>query len=280
LVEQKKVSGWDDPRMSTLIAMRRRGFPPKAIQAFCRQVGISKSDSVIDMSVFEECVRDELNHEASRAFCVFNPIKLTITNFPDSEVEMLEAPIHPQREELGTRILPFSKHLMIDAEDFMEDPPGKYRRLAPGKEVRLRYGYIVQCDEVIKDNSGTITELKCSYDPDTLGKKPEGRKVKGVIHWLSVEQALPCEVRIYDRLFNVENPAAESDTNEDLLALLNPDSLTVVDKAFVEPSMKDALPESRFQFERLGYYCVDRFDSQADHLVFNQIVNLRDTWNK
>jgi glutaminyl-tRNA synthetase len=280
LVEQEKVNGWDDPRMSTLIAMRRRGFPPQAIRAFCKQVGISKSDSVIDMSVFEECVRDELNREAPRAFCVFNPINITITNYPDVQTELLEAPMHPQNDTMGTRTLPFSKHVVIDAEDFMENPPGKYRRLAPGKEVRLRYGYIIRCDEVVKDAQGNITELKCTYDKDTLGKNPEGRKVKGVIHWLSRAHAVPCEVRLYDRLFNVENPAAKSETNEDLLTLLNPDSLTEIKTALIEPELKEALPESRFQFERLGYYVADRFDSTSEHLVFNRIVNLRDTWKK
>lgn len=280
LVEQGCVKGWDDPRMSTLVGMRRRGFPPAAIRQFCQMIGITKSNATIDMSVFEECVRDELNKQALRAFCVLSPLKVTITNYPEDQVEQLSAPNHPQDDSQGKRILPFSKHLVIDADDFMENPPGKYKRLAPGKEVRLRNAYVIRCDEVIKDSDGNITELLCSYDENTLGKNPEGRKVKGVIHWLSAQQALPCEVRVYDRLFTVEDPAKASETNDDLLNILNPDSLQVITTALVEPSVKEAPNETRYQFERLGYYCIDRFDSHADSLVCNRIVNLRDTWQK
>jgi len=277
LVDEGFVSDWDDPRMPTLRGMRRRGITPNAIRELCERTGISKSNCVIDMSVLEECVREDLNLNAPRAMCVLDPIKIIIENYPEDNVEILSAPCHPQKEELGNRELPFSRELYIERDDFLEDPPKKFFRLAPGKEVRLRNAYVIKCEDVIKDpQTDEIVELHCSYDPNTLGKKPEGRKVKGVIHWVSKAHAKTAEVRLYDRLFTVENPAAE----ENFTQHLNPNALNVVEHGFIEPSLVDANIEQTFQFERLGYFCVDSKDSCSEKLVFNRIVNLRDSWSK
>ncbi len=277
LVEDGVVDGWNDPRMPTISGIRRRGFTPASIRHFCDLVGISKQDSIIDMSVLEESVRNDLNPTAERRMAVLRPIKVVITNYPDDKVEMLNVPNHPQNPDLGRRDLPFSKTIYVDADDFMLDPPKKYFRLAPGKEARLLYAYVIRCDEVIQDDQGNVTELRCTYDPDTLGgKKPaDGRKVKGNIHWLSAEQAIDAEVRLYDRLFNVENPGAA----DDVLTTINEQSLETV-QAKVEPSLVDVQPETRLQFNRLGYFCADQFDSKPGRLIFNRTVALRDTWAK
>lgn len=273
LVDDNIVAGWDDPRMPTIRGLRRRGVPAAAIRQFCEMIGISKSDSVIDASVFEECIRDELNHTAARAMAVLDPIKITLSNYPEDQEEMLNASVHPQDDSMGTRELPFSRELYIEREDFMEDAPKKFFRLAPGKEVRLRNAYVIRCDEVVKDADGVVQELICSYDADTLGKKPEGRKVKGVIHWLSAKHAKTAQVRLYDRLFMTENPGAE----EDFLQSVNPESLTILNSIYIEPSLAEAKAEDCFQFERLGYFCRDRVETD---LVFNRVVGLRDSWAK
>ena len=278
LVESGTVEAWDDPRMPTLIGLRRRGFTPRAIRRFCQDIGLSKSDSVIDMSVLEEHVRDDLNQYAPRAVAVLNPLKVTLINYPVDQTETLTIPNHPQDEALGQRTLHFTRELFIEQDDFMENPPGKYKRLAPGKEVRLRHGYIIKCEEVIKNAAGKVIELRCSYDADTLGKMPPDRKVKGVIHWLSAKDAVPAEVRLYDRLFTHENPAQASNSLDELQALINPNSKEVLTQSLVEYHLSEAAPESRYQFERLGYFVIDRFDSTRSKPVLNRILNLRDTW--
>lgn len=273
LVDEKYVSGWDDPRMPTLRGLRRRGYTPESIQELCRQVGVSKAYSVIDYSQFEECLRSDLNDVALRRMVVLNPLKVTLTNY--DKVETLKAPNHPKKEELGSRELPMSSTLWIDRDDFMEEPPKKYFRLKPGGEVRLRNSYIIKCDEVVKDDSGQVVELKCSVDLNTLGKNPEGRKVKGIIHWVSAEHNTPLKVNIYDRLFNDSNPGGHKD--KDFLEFLNPDSLTTLEHCYGEPSLAAAKVGESFQFERVGYFCVDQ-DSQKDQLLFNRSVSLRDQW--
>jgi len=281
LVNEKHVSGWDDPRMPTLSGMRRRGFPAAAIRTFCERIGVGKSDSVIDMTVMEDCVREELDQSAPRAMGVLRPLKVTITNYPEDASEEFTAPCHPKNPEMGSRTIPFSREIYVDRDDFMEDPPKKFFRLGPGREVRLRYGYIICCDEIIRDPvTGEVTELRCTYDPDTGGGKlPEGRKkVKGIIHWVSAVHALPVKVRLYDRLFSVADPAGEKE--RDYRELLNPDSLEQIDKALVEPGLATAAPGDVFQFERLGYFNVDTADSEAGRPVFNRVVTLRDTWAK
>lgn len=275
LVEEGHVDGWSDPRLPTLKGIRHRGFPPAAIRNFCEMIGVTKSDSVIDMSVLEECVRDELNQHAPRAMCVINPLKIVIENFPEGEIQDLSAPRHPNHDSMGKRSLPFGRELYIEREDFMEDAPKKFFRLAPGKEVRLRNAYVIKCEDVIKDANGEITELRCSYDPDTLGKNPEGRKVKGVLHWVECSNAKPAEIRLYDRLFTVENPAAD----ENFTQHLNPHSLDVVTGCWAEPSLVNSQALDSFQFERLGYFCTDT-TSTADKLIFNRVVGLRDSWSK
>jgi glutaminyl-tRNA synthetase len=276
LVNDQHVSGWDDPRMPTVSGMRRRGYPASAIRSFCERIGVGRSASWIDLSVLEDCVREELNATAYRRMAVLKPLKLTLTNYPAERVEEFHAPNHPQQETSGTRGVPFCGELYIDRDDFMEDPPKKFFRLGPGREVRLRNGYIIKCDEVIKDADGRIVELKCSADLDTLGKNPaDGRKVKGIIHWVSARHAQKAEVRIYDRLFNRENP----DQADNYLAALNPASLQV-SEALVEPSLLQAQAGETFQFERVGYFTVDARDAQDGKPVFNQTVTLRDTWAK
>ncbi|WP_404360628.1 glutamine--tRNA ligase/YqeY domain fusion protein [Methylotuvimicrobium sp. KM1] len=276
LVTEKYVSGWDDPRMPTLAGLRRAGVTPAAIRDFCERIGITKKDSWIEMAVLENCIREDLNENAPRAMAVLRPLKLIIDNYPDDKVEALELGNHPQRPELGTRQVEFSKVLYIEQDDFAENPPPKYKRLIEGGEVRLRGAYVIRCDRIVKDENGSIIELHCSYDPDTLGKNPEGRKVKGVIHWVSERHSLPAEIRLYDRLFSQPNP----DSLDNFLDALNPDSLEILTESRVESSLADAPQESRFQFERMGYFCLDAANSTPGKPVFNRTVTLRDTWGK
>ena len=276
LVTEKHVTGWDDPRMPTLAGLRRAGFTPTAIRDFCERIGVTKKDSWIEMGVLENCIREDLNHNAPRAMAVLKPLKLVIENYPDEQVEYLEISNHPQRPELGRRKLEFSKVVLIEQDDFAEIPPPKFKRLIEGGEVRLRGAYVIRCDRVIKAEDGSIIELRCSYDPDTLGKNPEGRKVKGVIHWVSEQHSIPAELRLYDRLFSHPNP--ESLGN--FLDALNPHSLEILSDCRVESSLATAEPGSRFQFERTGYFCLDTLDSTPEKLVFNRTVTLRDTWEK
>jgi len=281
LVNEKHVSGWDDPRMPTLSGMRRRGFTAAAIRTFCERIGVGKSDSVIDMSTLEDCVREDLDQIAPRAMGVLRPLKVTITNYPEGQSEEFTAPKHPKKPEMGSRTIPFGRVIYVDRDDFMEDPPKNFFRLGPDREVRLRYGYIIRCDEVIKDPvSGEVTELRCSYDAETGGGVlPEGRKkVKGIIHWVAAANAVSVEVRLYDRLLSVADPASEKD--RDYRELLNQDSLEVLADALVEPELASAEAGESFQFERLGYFCVDGKGSQSDKLAFNRTVTLRDTWAK
>lgn len=274
LVEQKIVSGWDDPRLPTLRGMRKRGYPPAAIRQFCELIGISRSDSVIDMSLLEECVRTEFNKTAKRALCVLDPIKVVIDNYPEGKIEELRANFHPQDPDSESRVLPFSRELYIERSDFMEDPPKKYFRLSPGSEVRLRHAYVIKCNEVVKNEQGEVVELRCTYDENTLGKNPEDRKVKGVIHWVSCQQAYPVTIYQYDRLFNDANPARE----EDFLQFLNHNSLNT-QQAFCEPSMAEQKEGEVFQFERLGYYCVNQVKENKVQ-SFHRVVDLKDTWGK
>ncbi|WP_298624080.1 glutamine--tRNA ligase/YqeY domain fusion protein [uncultured Legionella sp.] len=274
LVEKNIVTGWDDPRLPTLRGMRKRGYPPAAIRQFCEMIGISRSDSVIDMSLLEECVRSEFNKTAKRALCVMDPIKIVIENYPEDKVELLKSNFNPQDPESESREIPFSREIYIERSDFMEDPPKKYFRLFPGAEVRLRHAYVIKCERVIRDDKGEIVELRCTYDANTLGKNPEDRKVKGVIHWVSCEHAHPVTIYQYDRLFNDANPARE----DDFLQFINKDSLQQVN-AFCEPAMAKQSEGEVFQFERLGYYCVNTVvDGQVQ--AFHRVVDLKDTWGK
>ncbi len=274
LVEENIVEGWGDPRLPTLRGMRNRGYPPKAILKFCEMIGISRSDSVIDMSLLEECVRTELNTTAKRALCVLDPLKIVIENYPEDKVELLNAPFNQQNPDDGSRELPFSKELYIERSDFMEDPPKKYFRLFPGSEVRLRHAYVIRCKEVIKDAKGEIIELRCTYDENTLGKNPEDRKVKGVIHWVSCQHAHPVTIYQYDRLFNDPNPARE----DDFMQFLNSDSLKI-QQGFCEPALATQPLHEIFQFERLGYYAVNQLKENKVS-AFHRVVGLRDTWEK
>ena len=276
LVTEKHVNGWDDPRMPTIAGLRRAGFTPKAIRDFCERIGLTKQNSWIEMSVLEYCIREDLNENAPRAMAVLQPLRVVIDNYPEDRVEQLEISNHPQRPELGKRHVAFSKVVLIEQDDFAEIPPPKFKRLIAGGEVRLRGSYVIRCNEVIKDENGAIVELRCSYDPDTLGKNPEGRKVKGVIHWVSEPHSHPAEVRLYNRLFTVPQP----DNEAYFLDVLNPDSLEVLSDCRVEASLADAQPESRYQFERTGYFCFDAIDSVAGKLVFNRTVTLRDSFEK
>jgi len=276
LVNEKHVDGWDDPRMPTIAGMRRAGYTPTSIRDFCERIGITKKDSWIEMGVLENCIREDLNENAPRAMAVLDPLRVVIENYPEDQVETLEVNNHPQKPELGTRKIPFSKVVFIEQDDFAEIPPPKFKRLIAGGEVRLRNCYVIKCNKVIKDDAGNIIELRCSYDPDTLGKKPEGRKVKGVIHWVSEQQSLAAEMRLYDRLFNVANP----DSEDNFLDAINPYSLETLTNCRVEASLADAKAGQGFQFERTGYFCVDSKDSSAEKLVFNRTVTLRDTWAK
>jgi glutaminyl-tRNA synthetase len=275
LVTEKHVSGWDDPRMPTIAGLRRAGVTPAAIRDFCERIGLTKKDSWIEMAVLENCIREDLNQNSLRVMAVAEPLRVVITNYPDGQVENLTLGNHPQRPELGSRTVAFAKTVLIERDDFAESPPPKYKRLVPGGEVRLRGSYVIRCDEVIKDADGNVVELRCTYDPATLGKNPEGRKVKGVIHWVSEVHSLPAELRLYDRLFTVPQP----DNEENFLNALNPNSLQVVTGCRVEASLATAEPESRFQFERIGYFCLDK-DSRESRLVFNRTVTLREGWVK
>lgn len=278
LVEDGHVNGWDDPRMPTLSGLRRRGYTAESIRNFCERAGVARSAGVVDMAMLEHSIREDLDASAPRAMCVLRPLKITLTNYPQDKTETLVLPCHPKQESMGTREIAFAKELYIDASDFEEIPPPKYKRLSPGVEVRLRGGYVIRCDEVVKDASGKPVELLCSYDPDTLGVNPPGRKVAGVVHWVPAQAALDVEVRIYDRLFNKENPDDKSVA--DYKDCLNPDSLVVLQGCKAEPSLRSATPESSFQFEREGYFCIDRFDSNAEKIVINRTVTLRDSWAK
>ena len=278
LVEEKRVEGWDDPRMPTLSGLRRRGYPPEAIRLFCERIGISKAANNIDMSVLEDCVREDLDPKAPRAMVVLRPLKLTITNWPENHTEELDAPVHPKRPELGRRTVPLSQTVYIEREDFSEEPPQGFQRLVPGGEVRLRNAYVVRCDEVVNDDSGAVVELRCTYDPATAkGKKPEARKVKGIIHWVAAQHAVPVEVRLYDRLFTTPNPGADQPEG-DFLQDLNPDSREILPQAWAEAGLAGTETGQRFQFERLGYFMTDPVDSRPEQLVFNRIVTLRDSW--
>lgn len=278
LVDEGHVTAWNDPRMPTISGMRRRGYTPAAIRRFCDSIGVAKANSTVDVAMLEAAIRDDLNDNAPRAMCVLNPLKITIQNYPEGQVEQLSAPLHPQKE-MGERTLPFTREVFIDKDDFREEANKKFKRLVLGKEVRLRNAYVIRADEVIKDADGEITEIICTYDPDTLGKNPEdGRKVKGVIHWVSATESLPAEVRLYDRLFLDENP--DGNKEKSFLELINPEALTVVKTARVEPSVAEGQPEQGYQFEREGYFCIDSKDSQPDQLVLNKTIGLRDTWAK
>ena len=275
LVEENHVDGWDDPRMPTIAGLRRRGYTPSSVREFCSRIGVTKMDNLVEMSMLEACIRDELNAAAPRRMAVLEPLKVIIENYPEDQVEWLDAPNHPSDESMGTRKVPFSKELWIEKEDFKESANKKFKRLVLDKEVRLRNAYFLRADRCDTDENGEVTTVYCTYDAATLGKDPEdGRKAKGVIHWVSVAEGKQAEVRLYDRLFNSANPAAE----DDFTAALNPDSL-VVKQAIVEPSLADANIEDAFQFERTGYFCIDK-DSKSDALVINRTVELRDTWAK
>ncbi|KYN82924.1 glutamine--tRNA ligase [Vibrio cidicii] len=276
LVTEKLVNGWDDPRMPTISGLRRRGFTPASIREFCKRIGVTKQENMIEFSSLESCIRDDLNENAPRAMAVLDPVKLVIENFPEGEVENLLIANHPNKAEMGEREVPFTRELWIEREDFREEANKKYKRLVLGKEVRLRGAYVIQAERVEKDAEGNITTIYCTYDVDTLGKNPtDGRKVKGVIHWVSADKGVPAEIRLYDRLFTVPNPAAA----DDFAATINPESLTVLN-GFVEPSLVEAQAERGYQFERMGYFCADSKDSSKEHLVFNRTVGLRDTWAK
>ena len=276
LVDEKHVDGWDDPRMSTISAFRRRGYTPAAIREFCERIGVTRSDGVVDMGVLEFCIRDDLDANAPRAMCVLKPLKVTITNYPEDKTELLSLPRHP-KQDIGVRELPFEREIYIDQDDYMVDPPKGYKRLVPGGEVRLRGSYVIRADEAITDADGNIVELLCSYDPDTLGKNPEGRKVKGVIHWVPAAASVECEVRLYDRLFKTPNPD-KGEEGAGFLDNINPESLVVLKGCRAEPSLASAGADERFQFEREGYFCLDSKDATAEHLVFNRTVTLRDSW--
>lgn len=276
LVDEGVVDGWDDPRLPTIAAMRRRGYPPEAIRDFCRRIGVTKSDNNVELALLESVVREHLEDAAPRVMGVLKPLRVVIENYPEGQVEELEAPNHPKDESMGTRNVPFGRELFIDREDFREEANRKYKRLVLGDEVRLRYSYVIRATEVIKDDEGDIVELRCTYDPDTLGKNPEGRKVRGVIHWVSAQRGHDAEIRVYEPLFTVDFPdSAQGDLHESL----NPNSRRV-HYGRVEESLGNADHEQRFQFEREGYFCLDRNDSTPARPVFNLVVGLRDTWAK
>jgi glutaminyl-tRNA synthetase len=279
LVQKGLVNGWDDPRMPTLTGIRRRGYTPQALRDFANRIGVAKNESTVDIALLEHCVRQDLNQRAPRVMGVLEPLKVVITNYPEGQVEQMDAINNPEDPAAGTRPVPFSKVLYIEREDFQENPPPKYFRLAPGREVRLRYAYFITCQEAVKDESGEVVELRCTYDPATRGgDAPDGRKVKATLHWVSAEHALPAEVRLYDRLFDKEDPG-KVEEGQDFTANLNPVSLKVLKDCKVENSLANAKPGERFQFERQGYFCLDP-DSQDGMLVFNRTVALRDPWAK
>jgi glutaminyl-tRNA synthetase len=280
LVQDNHVSGWDDPRMPTISGLRRRGYTSHAIRNFCEKIGVTKQDSVIDVALLEHSLREDLNKSAQRVMGVLNPLKVVITNYPADSSEELDAVNNPEDETAGKRKVPFSKELYIERDDFMEDPPKKFYRLSPGREVRLRYAYFITCTDVIKNENGDITELHCTYDPETKGgNAPDGRKVKATIHWVSAKHAIQREVRLYDRLFTVPEPEGDKE-GRDFTEFLNPESLTVLKDCYLEPSLADATPGVNYQFERLGYFIVDPVSSKNGEQVFNRTVTLRDTWAK
>jgi glutaminyl-tRNA synthetase len=281
LVEKGHITGWNDPRMPTLAGMRRRGYTPESIRNFCDRIGVAKRDSIVDMALLEHCVREDLNQRAPRVMGVLRPLRVVIDNYPEGHVEEIDAPYHPQDSGMGSRKVPFSRVLYIERDDFLEDPPKKFFRLAPGREVRLRYAYFIKCDRVVKDEAtGNVVEVHCTYDPKTRGGwAPDGRKVKGTLHWVSAEHSLGAEIRLYDRLFTKANPTDEK-TGADFTTHLNPMSLETLTSCRVEPSLAGAALGTRCQFERLGYFCVDPLDSSQETLVFNRTVTLRDTWAK
>jgi glutaminyl-tRNA synthetase len=279
LVSEGLVNGWDDPRMPTLSGFRRRGFTPESIRNFCERIGLAKRDSVVDMALLEYSIREDLNRSAQRVMAVLRPLRVVIENYPPDQTEHLEAVNNPEDPSAGVRQVPFCRELFIEREDFMEDPPRKYFRLAPGREVRLRYAYYITCIGVIKDPvSGAVRELRCTYDPKTRGGfSPDGRKVKSTLHWVSARHAVEAEVRLYDRLFLAANPD-DTEAGKDFKSNLNPDSLETLTGCKLEPSLAQAAPASRYQFERLGYFCADAMDSKPGALVFNRTVTLKDTW--
>ncbi|CAK8714828.1 glutamine--tRNA ligase/YqeY domain fusion protein [Candidatus Electrothrix gigas] len=279
LVEENHVDGWDDPRMLTISGLRRRGYTPASIRNFCDTIGVGKRDSWIDMGVLENSVRDDLNVHAPRAMGVLNPLKIVITNYPEDQEEEMVAQNHPQNPDMGTRTVPFSREIYIERSDYLENAPRKFFRFTEGREVRLRYAYLVTCQEAIKDENGEVVELRCTYDPETKGgSAPDGRKVKGTIHWVSAKHGIPAEVRLYDRLFSVENP--DSDKEKNFKDFLNPDSCQIVESSILEPSLAELGQEDRVQFERQGYFCLDSKESSPKKPVFNRIVTLRDSWAK
>jgi len=277
LVEQKLVQGWDDPRMPTIAGLRRRGYTPESIRAFCDRIGVAKKDSLVDVGLLENSIRDDLNQKVARTMCVLRPLRVVIENFPEGKVEELSAPNFPDDpEKMGSRQIPFSRELYIERDDFMEDPPKNFYRLGPDREVRLRFGYIIKCGGVVKDpQTGEIQELRCTYDPETKSGSDSTRTVKGTIHWVSAEQSVPVEIRLYDRLFNQENP-----DGDDFVKNLNPNSLEVLTQSRGERSLSETKPGTRVQFERTGYFYADPQLTQQGKVVFNRIVSLRDSWAK
>lgn len=278
LVDEQHVEGWDDPRMPTISGLRRRGYTAASLRNFCERIGVTRSDGQVDVGVLEFSIRDDLEHHAPRAMCVLHPLKVVITNYPEGQVEQLELPRHP-KEDMGVRVLPFGRELYIDEADYAEEPPKGYKRLVPGGEVRLRGSYVIRAEQAIRDADGRIVELHCTYDDQTLGRNPEGRKVKGVIHWVPADGSLECEVRLYDRLFRSANPE-KAEEGGSFLDQINPDSLQVLRGCRAEPSLAQAQAEERFQFEREGYFCVDLQDSKPGQPVFNRTVTLRDSWGQ
>ena len=278
LVNEGHVSGWTDPRMPTLAGMRRRGYPPEAIRDFCDTIGVTKNNAITGIAVLQHCVRDRLNRTSQRVMGVLNPLKVVIENMQEGEVDWLDAINNPEDPEAGSRKVPFSRELYIEQDDFMEDPPHKFFRLGPGREVRLRYGYFIKCESVVKNDAGNITELRCTYDPETRGgSAPDGRKVKATLHWVSASHAINAEVRLYDHLFTEWDPT-DAPKGLDWKDSMNPEALVTTSEAKLEPSLADAVPGTKYQFERLGYFVVDSEDSTPEHLVFNRTVTLRDTW--
>ena len=279
LVSDGHVNSWDDPRMPTISGLRRRGYTPESIRDFCDRIGVSKKESTVDMALLEHCLREDLNKRAPRFMAVLKPLKVVIENYPEGDVDLLDAVNNPEDPDAGTRKVPFSKVLYIEQDDFMEDPPKKFFRLAPGREVRLRYGFFITCTDVVKDEkTGEVIELRCTYDPETRGgNAPDGRKVKATLHWVSAEHGLQAEVRLYSHLFVKENPGDAKD-GEDFTSYINPDSLEILDNCCVEPALGKIEPEEICQFERLGYFCADRYDCTKEKLVFNRTVTLRDIW--
>ncbi|MFQ5704959.1 MAG: glutamine--tRNA ligase/YqeY domain fusion protein [Gemmatimonadales bacterium] len=281
LVEERAVTGWDDPRMPTIAGLRRRGVTPEAIRGFCDTIGVARTDSRVDVGKFEHAIRNDLNMTVPRVLCVLKPLKVVITNYPEREAEQLDAPYYPHDvPKEGSRKIPFTREIYIDRDDFMEDPPRKFFRLAPGREVRLRYGYLITCTDVVKNDAGDVVEVHCTYDPETRGgNPPDGRKVKGTIHWVSASHSLRAELRLYDRLFTVPNPE-DAEEGKEFTDHLNPASLVVLTESRIEPSVADDEPGTRYQFERRGYFMSDPIDSKPGALVFNRTVSLRDTWGK